>query len=110
MEVATALSWLQNCWQWNESAAHPSPRRIGAVWAQLFATPWLVLQGSGEAVKEAINVGYRHFDTAQGYGNEEVVGEAIEEKIKEGAVKRQEVFITTKVRNGTMILYFITLF
>lgn len=44
-------------------------------------------------VKEAIEVGYRLIDTAQSYGNEEVVGQAIQEC----GVLREELFITTKV-------------
>lgn len=46
-----------------------------------------------EAVLNAIKVGYRSIDTAQSYGNEEQVGEAISET----NVPREELFITTKV-------------
>ncbi len=48
-----------------------------------------------EAVKAAIRAGYTHIDTAQGYGNEESVGRAI----RESGVKREELFITTKLVN-----------
>ena len=44
-------------------------------------------------VLDAINVGYRLIDTAQAYGNEEAVGNAI----KKSGVPREELFITTKV-------------
>ncbi|MCP1661321.1 aldo/keto reductase [Neisseria perflava] len=44
-------------------------------------------------VLDAINVGYRHIDTAQAYWNEEGVGNAI----KKCALPREELFITTKV-------------
>ena len=44
-------------------------------------------------VKEAIEVGYRLIDTAQSYGNEEAVGEAI----AKSSVPRADLFITTKV-------------
>lgn len=44
-------------------------------------------------VLDAISVGYRHIDTAQAYGNEEGVGNAIEKC----GVSRDELFITTKV-------------
>lgn len=49
-----------------------------------------------EAVKTAIQNGYRSIDTAALYGNEEGVGQAI----KESGVPRQELFITTKVWNS----------
>ncbi|KSU15539.1 aldo/keto reductase [Lactococcus lactis] len=46
-----------------------------------------------QAVLDAIEVGYRHIDTAQSYFNEEEVGDAIAETI----VPREDLFITTKV-------------
>ena len=46
-----------------------------------------------EVVKKAIEVGYRHFDTAQAYYNEAEIGEAI----KESGIAREELFLTTKV-------------
>jgi 2,5-diketo-D-gluconate reductase A len=47
------------------------------------------------AVREAFAAGYRHIDTAQMYGNEEGVGEAI----KDSDLSRGEVFVTTKLNN-----------
>lgn len=46
-------------------------------------------------VLEALKVGYRHIDTAAFYGNEEEVGKAI----RDSNVPREEIFVTTKVRN-----------
>lgn len=49
------------------------------------------------AIKDAIDAGYRLFDTAFLYGNEEIVGRAISEKINEGVVKREELLIVGKL-------------
>jgi len=49
-----------------------------------------------KAVLTALNGGYRHIDTAQVYGNEEMIGQAI----KDSKVKREEIFLTTKVWNS----------
>lgn len=53
------------------------------------------LRGEGcvKGVKAALDVGYRHIDTAQIYGNEEFVGQALSEH----SVARQDVFLTTKI-------------
>lgn len=48
-----------------------------------------------QSVLWALEAGYRHIDTAQGYQNEEEVGEAI----KESGVPREEIFLTTKLHN-----------
>src|SRR5579859_6288239 len=44
------------------------------------------------AVRAALELGYRHIDTAQDYGNEESVGRAL----RESGVPREDIFLTTK--------------
>jgi len=48
-----------------------------------------------EVISTALELGYRHFDTASFYGNEKEVGEAI----KTSGFKREEIFVTTKLWN-----------
>lgn len=50
-----------------------------------------------QAIKDAIDAGYRLFDTAFLYGNEDVVGQAIADKVAEGVVRRDELFIVSKL-------------
>lgn len=51
-------------------------------------------------VYEAIKLGYRLFDGAQDYGNEKEVGQGIHKAIDEGIVKREDLFVVSKLWNS----------
>ena len=51
---------------------------------------------TAEAVRTAIEVGYRHIDTAEMYGNEKEVGEGV----RSSGVDRDDVFVTSKLNNS----------
>jgi 2,5-diketo-D-gluconate reductase A len=53
-------------------------------------------QDTVEAVSKALEIGYRHIDTAQMYGNEKQVGEAI----RASGIERGNIFVTSKLNNG----------
>ena len=62
---------------------------------------WLIKnEDAANCVKMALDAGYRHIDTAQAYGNEEGVGEGI----RLSGLKREEIFITSKVKAESDIL------
>jgi len=59
---------------------------------------WKAAPGEvGAAVREAIRLGYRHIDCASVYANEPEVGQAIGEAIAAGEVRREELWITSKL-------------
>ncbi|MBP3966462.1 aldo/keto reductase [Paenibacillus sp. DLE-14] len=72
--------------------------------------PWLglgvfqVAEGDElvQAVKTAIKQGYRSVDTAAIYGNEQSVGQGIQEAISESGIARDELFVTSKVWNADL--------
>ncbi len=53
-------------------------------------------EDTADAVGQALEVGYRHIDTAEMYGNEKQVGEAV----RNSGLNRAEVFVTSKLNNG----------
>jgi diketogulonate reductase-like aldo/keto reductase len=52
------------------------------------------------AVKTAVEVGFRHLDAAERYRNEAQVGEALKELFDDGTVRREDLFVTTKLWNN----------
>jgi len=52
------------------------------------------------ATKAALEAGFRQLDSAERYRNEKEVGEAMQEVFKEGKIKREDVFIATKLWNS----------
>jgi 2,5-diketo-D-gluconate reductase A len=61
-----------------------------------FGTYQIKPEDAVTAVTQALEIGYRHIDTAQMYGNEREVGEAV----RASGVPRDEVFVTSKLNNG----------
>ncbi|XP_078273146.1 aldo-keto reductase family 1 member D1-like [Rhinoraja longicauda] len=65
-----------------------------------FSTPKITAKDACyNAVKIAIDVGYRHFDGAWVYGNEDEVGRAFQEKIADGTVSRDDIYYCGKLWN-----------
>ena len=66
----------------------------GVVIPQLALGTWLIDDDKvTDAVKSALQMGYRHIDTAQAYGNERGVGEGV----RQSGIPRDKIFITSKV-------------
>lgn len=53
-----------------------------------------------DAVRAAVEVGFRHLDAAERYRNEAEVGAALKELFADGTVRRDELFVTTKLWNN----------
>ncbi|MHC8332864.1 aldo/keto reductase [Pseudomonas sp. LB3P25] len=64
-----------------------------------FGTLFRDLSVTTQAVKEALEAGFRHFDCAERYRNEDMAGVALQETMNAGKVRREDVFITTKLWN-----------
>ena len=77
----------------------PPAHGSGAIPAVGFGTlipdPLATLQ----ATRTALEVGFRHLDCAERYRNEEAVGEALQAAFKAGTVRREDMFLTTKLWN-----------
>jgi diketogulonate reductase-like aldo/keto reductase len=64
-----------------------------------FGTLFRDLSVTTQAVKAALDAGFRHFDCAERYRNEEQIGVAFREVLEEGKIRRADLFITTKLWN-----------
>jgi diketogulonate reductase-like aldo/keto reductase len=53
-----------------------------------------------QATRSALEAGFRHLDCSERYRNEEAVGEAMQEVFRSGTVRREDVFVTTKLWNN----------
>ncbi|WP_044559316.1 aldo/keto reductase [Azospirillum sp. B4] len=77
----------------------PSAHGPGAIPAVGFGTLIPDATVTRRATRAALDAGFRHFDCAERYGNEAAVGDAIREGIEAGTVRREDIFLTTKLWN-----------
>ncbi len=73
---------------------------IGEIPALGFGTSLSDNRKIRDAVKTAVEVGFRHLDAAERYRNEAEVGAALKELFAQGTVCREELFVTTKLWNN----------
>ncbi len=74
--------------------------KIPAIGMGTFGSDRFTPEQVSDAVRGAIRAGYRLFDCAAVYGNEHLIGEVFKEALDSGIVKREELFITSKVWNN----------
>jgi diketogulonate reductase-like aldo/keto reductase len=72
----------------------------GAIPALGFGTSLSDRDETRNAVKAAVEIGFRHLDAAERYRNEAEVGAALKELFAAGTVRRDELFVTTKLWNN----------
>ena len=70
----------------------------------IMATNWMDYSTMKKIVSAGLRIGFRAFDTARDYGNEDVVGRVLKECLAEQGLKREDIFITTKIGNGQQVL------
>ena len=71
----------------------------GAIPAVGFGTLIADPLATKEATRTALEVGFRHFDCAERYRNEEAVGDAVQAAFRAGITRREDIFVTTKLWN-----------
>jgi diketogulonate reductase-like aldo/keto reductase len=77
----------------------PLNNGAGSMPAVGFGTLLRDLGTTTEAVKCALETGFRHFDCAERYRNEDKIGVAFQQAFAAGSIRREDVFITTKLWN-----------
>jgi len=77
----------------------PLTHGSGMIPAVGFGTLIPDLLATKQATKTALEVGFRHLDCAERYRNEEAVGDAMQETFRVGMIRRDDVFVTTKLWN-----------
>lgn len=78
----------------------PLAHGTGAMPAVGFGTLIADAAAAKPAIKAALEAGFRHLDCAERYRNEDVVGSAMREAFDAGTVKREELFVTSKLWNN----------
>jgi len=76
----------------------PSGAKIPVIGLGTFGSDHVTGQQIADAVLDAARLGYRHFDCASVYGNEHLIGHSFR-KIMDGGVRREELWITSKLWN-----------
>ncbi|MFY9691275.1 MAG: aldo/keto reductase [Candidatus Acidiferrales bacterium] len=85
----------------DELRSRKTPMNNGrAIPALGFGTLIPDLRDTLSATKSALQIGFRQFDCAERYRNEEAVGEAIQDVLREGKLRREDLFIATKLWNN----------
>jgi diketogulonate reductase-like aldo/keto reductase len=77
----------------------PLDHGTGAMPAVGFGTLFRDLSTTTQAVTDALDVGFRHFDCAERYRNEEMIGIAFNQALTSGKLRREELFVTSKLWN-----------
>lgn len=78
----------------------PIKHGSGAMPAAGFGTLFKDATVTTQSVRTAVETGFRHIDCAERYRNEDRVGVAIQQVLQAGTVRREELFITTKLWNS----------
>jgi alcohol dehydrogenase (NADP+) len=73
--------------------------RIPCIGLGTFGSDLVPAETVAETVKKAIHAGYRHIDCASVYGNEKKIGYVLKEIFESGFLKREDIWITSKVWN-----------